>query len=470
MEKSVTKSDIIWNYLGIFVNLGSNFVLIPFIVKYLDGDNYGLWTIFLSLGSIVTLFDFGFNPTFARNIAYCWSGAKKLLTEKVAENENGAPNFVLMAKVMKTCRIIYFLLSMFALIILGTCGTVYIVKISASIPGKAHIYAWLIFLGYIFLNLLFGYYAAFLRGVGAIADLNKITILSKIIQMVLAVFLLYIGWGILGVSIAYCTYGILFRLLGKHAFYTYRDIGKNLNLVHDEVHKEEIRQIFKTIWHNSWRDGIVSLALYLSNQAGTVIGSLSLTLTETGAYSLAMQLGTGIANIASSLFYTYIPSLQAARVKQDRNYERRKMSEAISSYVCLYILGMMALIIIGLPLLKILKPSAVVNLPAIILIGIYQFVLQYCICYTSYIASGNQIPYMKAYVISAACGAILSLVFTKIVPCGIPGLVLPPLIIQLSYNFWHWSGTVHKELKLNSVEIAELALKEFQSAFHKKNN
>ena len=83
MKIVTTKRDVIWNYIGTFISLGSSFLLLPFLVKGLSGADLGIWYVFTALGSFVMLFEFGFNPTFARNIAYCWSGAQKLKSEGI---------------------------------------------------------------------------------------------------------------------------------------------------------------------------------------------------------------------------------------------------------------------------------------------------------------------------------------------------------------------------------------------------
>ena len=88
MKINISKNDIIWNYIGIIVSLMGNFLLIPFLLKFLSTDYYGLWNVFISLGAVSVLFDFGFNSLFARNIAYSWSGVKNLSKENDSQNRN----------------------------------------------------------------------------------------------------------------------------------------------------------------------------------------------------------------------------------------------------------------------------------------------------------------------------------------------------------------------------------------------
>ena len=78
MRIELTRKDVGWSYIGTIVSMGANFFMLPFLIYFLDGDMLGLWYVFSSIGAIAALFDMGFGVTFARNITYCWSGAKKI--------------------------------------------------------------------------------------------------------------------------------------------------------------------------------------------------------------------------------------------------------------------------------------------------------------------------------------------------------------------------------------------------------
>ena len=64
MKIKVSNKDIIWNYIGVIMTLGSNFLLLPFMMVYLDSNQLGLGYVSQSIGNIVVLFDFGFKETF----------------------------------------------------------------------------------------------------------------------------------------------------------------------------------------------------------------------------------------------------------------------------------------------------------------------------------------------------------------------------------------------------------------------
>ena len=81
MKIKLTSKDIIWSYIVTVLSMAANFLMLPLIMYFLDGEKLGLWYVFASIGGIAVLFDFGFCVTFARNITYAWSGARSLKRE-----------------------------------------------------------------------------------------------------------------------------------------------------------------------------------------------------------------------------------------------------------------------------------------------------------------------------------------------------------------------------------------------------
>lgn len=463
MGIKTTKSDVLWSYIGTFMTLGSNFLLLPFLIYFLDGENLGLWYVFLSIGGIVTLFDFGFNPTLARNVAYSWSGAKELSQRDVyfVENNSG-PNISLLKKVIYTCKRIYLIISLLALIVLLTGGLWYVFFLTSNMSGYNHLIAWFIYSLAVFLNLYYGYYTTFLRGVGAIKQSNVANVLSRAFQIVTSIILLYLGFDLIGVALAYLGYGLLFRLISKISFYKYEDIGAKLDQDCSTVDRKEIKETFFLIWHNAWRDGLVSLSAYLSNQATVLIASVYLSLTATGIYSVSVQLVTAIASLSGVLYGAYQPALQSAYINNNIEGSKKMMSISMTVFALLYWVSFVALVIIGIPILELIKPDIVFNIPILIGLALYTFLLKHHSFYASYISNTNNVPYMKAFILSSILSiifAIFLLTFTKL---EIWGLILGQMVIQLAYNNWFWPYKVMKSLNTNLLEMFKVGVVELR--------
>ena len=282
MQIRVTRADALWSYVGTIVSMGANFFMLPFLMYFLNADMLGLWYVFVSIGTITSLFDFGFAVTFSRNITYCWSGAAELKKEDVVFSQGGEPNYELMKDVLSTSKLIYAIISIIAFIFLITIGTWYVKYITKNISGNTPVISWLIYALAIFLNLYYGYYASFLRGVGAITQANKNTIYARAAHIIVMIVLLFLGTGIIGASAAYLTYGLVFRLLGKYHFYKYQGIGEKLSVIKVKTSLEKLKEVFLIVWHNAWRDGLIAICDYLCSQASVIICSIYLPLSDTG--------------------------------------------------------------------------------------------------------------------------------------------------------------------------------------------
>ena len=440
---------MIWSYIGTILSMGANFIMLPFLIYFIDSSMLGLWYVFVSVGTITSLFDFGFSVTFARNITYCWSGAQNLKPEGVEFSQNTDPDFYMMKQVLSTCKRIYALISGVALLLMLTIGTAYVFHIANELIGFTVCSAWIIYCTAAFLNLYFGYYNSFLIGVGAVARANKNVILSKIIQILLTIILLFWGLGIIGASIAYFAYGLIYRQLGKHYFYKYKDIGKKLNNVKEAVTKEQQLKMFSVVWHNAWRDGVILICNYLCNQASTIICSLYLPLSETGVYSIGVQIAAAIAQISGTLYNAYQPELQSSYVSADKEKMRKTMALIVTSYVYLFAVMLLLTCTIGLPMLRIIKPEAVISVKVLLGLALYQFIMKLRNCYTSYFSCTNRIIYMRGFIVSAIICIALSAIALGPLHFGVWGLICAQIISQLIYNAWKWPLKANKELGLN---------------------
>lgn len=460
MNIRLTKKDIIWSYIGTILSMGANLLMLPFLIYFLSNDSLGLWYIFASIGGIATLFDFGFGVTFARNITYAWAGARELKKEGVEFSKKEEPDYRLMKKVLTTCKVIYGIIAGSALILLLTLGTGYVLYVSRDLAGYIPVVAWIIYAIAVFLNLYYGYYASFLRGVGNVAQANKNTVWARLVQIILMVLLLIMGCGLIGACVAYLAYGTLFRLLGKYYFYKYKEIGQKLYKIEERPSRIEIKEMFHIVWHNAWRDGAISVCNYCCNQVSTLICSGYLSLAETGVYSIGVQIASAIATIAGTLYNTYQPELQAAYVISDKDKMRKTMSMIVVSFVYLFVLGTVAFCIVGVPLLKLIKPSAVVSIPVLLGLCLYQFILKYRNCYTSYFSCTNRIMYVGGFTVSALLCVVLSFLAIGSMRMGMWGLIIAQILSQAVYNMWKWPILAHKELNLSFGDMMQLGTRE----------
>lgn len=466
MKIQINKIDIIWNYLGIIMNMLGNFLILPFLLIFLSDEMYGLWNIFVSIGGIATLFDFGFNVTFARNITYCWSGVSILPEDKVEQSLNEQIDFRLMKIVLFTCKKVYLLISCVALIVLYILGTGYVLYISDYANAEIVI-AWLIYAVGILLNLYYGYYDSFLRGIGAISIVNKLKVRARVIQILVTGSVLLLGWGIIGASLGYLLYGVCFRGSAKREFYNYESIGDKLNNNHDELPQSEIKNIFMSIWHSAWRDGMVQMSDYLVNHASVILASFYLSLSEIGMYSLMLQLAQAVVVISTAGYNAYQPTLQSAYVRRDEEKIRNIMSAILISYFTVAIIGFMGIYIIGIPMISLINNLLITNRSYFVGIWCYQFILKWRNCYTSYLAATNRIIYAKSFLISGFVTIISLFVFFNLGHPEVLSIVWAQLLGQIIYNVWYWPRKIHKELRLPIKEVVPRGISELKKVLYR---
>lgn len=454
-EIKIGRKDLIWSYLGTFIRLGVNIILLPLVLKYLTDDELGLWYVFCSISALTTLLDFGFAPALSRNISYVWCGAKELKKTDLIRANNSETDFEYFKTVLYTCKYIYLIIALCSLFILLVPGAIYIINISSTevIPS------WFVYSTGVFLNILFSYYSTFLRGVGAVAENNIAAVYSRLTQIIVTIPLLLLGYGLMGVSVAYLLSGFALRIYSRYAFYRYEGIGQKIKgiLVIDKIKKSI--DLFKIVWHNASKDGLVTLSNYLSTQANTLISSALIGLSATGSYGISVQLASIIGTLAFVPFTTNHPAMQEKSISGDVQGSKQLFSTSIFMYIVLFVLMSIGLIVLQ-PIIVWLKPSFSLSITMLIALLFFNFIYNLYNLFCSYISTFNKIPYSNAFILTAFTSVILSFILTKYFNMGIWALILAPLVVSLSYNVWKWPKYVFDNyLHMTLVEYLNMGYK-----------
>ena len=53
----INRTDLLWNYAASFMRVASALVVLPLILKMLPSEEMGLWTVMISLNSMIYLLD-----------------------------------------------------------------------------------------------------------------------------------------------------------------------------------------------------------------------------------------------------------------------------------------------------------------------------------------------------------------------------------------------------------------------------
>ena len=126
----IGKQDIIWNYLSTFLQIGSGIILFPLILRMLSSETVGIWSIFTTIFLFVSLLDFGFSPSFTRNITYIFSGVNSLQKTGISNvSLNEDINYQLLSDTIKAMKWLFLRIAAITFLVLSTVGTFYILTI-----------------------------------------------------------------------------------------------------------------------------------------------------------------------------------------------------------------------------------------------------------------------------------------------------------------------------------------------------
>lgn len=457
----IKRKDYIWNYLGYGFNLGLNIILLPLVLYYLPSQELGLWYVFLSIGSFVTLFDFGFAPQMARQVSYVFAGAGEITSEGISRTKDEEINVHLFGLIVKTSKFIYLIIAIVVIFLMLTIGSLYIRHISTTIFNNSTILAWVFYSVSCFINIYFSFYNTIFRGTANFVALNKAVVFSKSTQLIVCFVGLYLGYGLLAVSFAYFICGIIFRL---SLLNSYRSINISSN---EKYSLLEVTEIFKKIWHNAWRDGICMVARFLSTQSNTILCSLYLSLTMTANYSLSLQIITITSTIAMMFFTTIQPQLNEETLNKNLKNQRSLFSVSIISYFFVYWIIIIAFVLLGNEVLNLLQSKTAIYIPLFVVISIYLFFEGLQSLCASFISSSNKLFYYKAFFISSLVGIIGSVVLLKYTNLGVWALVVSPMFVQACYNNWKWPVYVLNYLGLKPMSFLKIG---FSSIYQKITN
>lgn len=457
----VRRSDVFWGYLAQLFTIATGLLVLPLVLRLLTKEEIGFNYLMITLSGLVNLLDFGFSRQFSRNFSYVFGGIQKLQKEGFAakENENISINYHLLLNLIYSAKIVYKRISTIALIFLLSVGSIYIYKATSgfSIIDNALI-IWIIYSISIFFNIYYTYYNSLVRGRGLISQLNKITIYGRTLQLFLNVTLLYMGFGLLGLAIGNFIYPFFTRYLLYHVFY---DSEMKNNLSKEFVEKEESIELFKTIWFNTKKLGLVFIGSYVINKVSIFIAGLYLTLPQIASYGLMIQLFGYIVTIGSTVFGVFQPRLSSLRISNSKMKIIKEFSLSMGIFYLLFIFGALSLLFVAPFLLQLIGSN--ITLPAREFLVVYALVLfleNNHSFFASLIVTGNIVPFVKPSLISGGAIILGILLSFEIFGANYWAMILVPGIVQLSYNNWKWPIVVFKEFEISFIEYVKLVITE----------
>jgi len=448
----IGRKDVAWNFAATFMRIASGLIVLPLVLRLLPSQEVGLWNIFLTIGSIAALLDFGFSNSFARNITYIFSGVKELKAEGyVAVDQNDTSvDFSLLRSVIRAMRRYYGILAIIFLLLFIAVSPFYLQSILEKYRGNTHVVwtAWFTYGALVAYQLYTYYYGALLTGRGYIKKNMQIIVVAQSARIIItAIFLLY-GLGLISLVIGMFISDILNRTLSYLAFY-----DKETALQIKSSKALPVKEIMKIMTPNAIKIGLTSVGGFLINKAVILIAPLYLSLSDIASYGTTKQFIDLIASIGGIWFSTYYPKMTLYRVNNEIDGVKRLYTKSKIFLVISFILLGCGLILVGPPILQFIH-SKTHLLPAamIFVFLIVGFLEDNHGISGALLLTKNEVPFVKASLLSGIGTVLLFFFGLKFTSLGIWTMILAPGIAQATYQNWKWPLSVIKDLKLTSSD------------------
>jgi len=441
----IGKREIAWSYVGTAFMIGAGVILLPFVLHKMPQETVGIWTIFQTITSLVLMLDFGFRPTFARNISYIFSGVKSLQKEGVSHAAADATvDYGLLKGTLTAMRRFYRWIAIAVFTILATAGTAYFYYILQKYSGDKQdaMIAWILLIAINCYNLYTFYYDALLTGKGYVTRTQQINMLGQTMYVGLAIGLIYAGWGLTAIVASQLISTIIRRVLTYRVFFT--PAIKN-QLASAEA--KEPKEILTAITPNAVKIGLTQLGGFLVNKSAILIGSAFLTLEQVACYGITLQVMDILARCATVPYQSYLPKLAQCRAKNDIDGLKHYYMICTGSLLLVYLVGGIAWGFFGNWALDIIHSQTHFLPTTMLFVMLIISLLEHNHAISAgYIMADNKIPFFIPSLVSGAATVLLLWIFLDPMHMGIWGLILAPGLAQLAYQNWKWPSVVIKEL------------------------
>ena len=453
----ITRKDVLWSYGATFLKIAASALLLPLILKMMPSETVGVWSVFMAITAFTAILDFGFGPSFTRNVTYIFSGVKNLKINgyEIVDSKSISIDYGLLKGVINTMRWFYLRMAFVLFLLLATLGTYYIYTLLQEYEGdKQEVYiAWIILCLINTYNLFSLYYDALLQGRGLVKRSKQIIIIGQVIYLIIATIFIINGNGLVAIVSAQATSVIIIRWLSYHSFFT-RDLKQKLNA----VIAQSSTKIIKTIYPNAIKIGMTSMGSFLVQRSAIIIGSLYLTLTDIASFGITMQLIAIIAGLGGIYTATYQPKISQLRILNNNNAIKDLYLNGQFVLLLSYVLGGLILLVFGkMALIFIGSQTSLMSQLFIIFAILISFLeINHSIA-GSILLSKNEVPFFKASLISGIATVILLFLLFEFSDLGAWTMIIAPGLVQGAYQNWKWPAVVHNELEININDISNAA-------------
>ena len=447
--EKVGKPDLIWSYAATLFQVGTGIFLLPFILSHFSDETVAIWSVLQTVSALVLLLDFGFRPSFARDIGFIFSGVRTLQKNGVSTigPESGI-DYTLLKSAIRAMQHFYRRMSALVLLLLATLGTAYFYyNILQKYSGDQTdaLLAWILLCLVNCYELYTYYYDSLMLGKGYVRQSQKIMVLSRLVYLSVAIALVYAGLGLCAIVTSQMVGVILRRVLAHRVFFT---AAMKSQLA--QASSEQYKEVLSSVAPNAVKVGLTYLGGFCINKSAVLMGTVFIPLEQMAAYGVTWQVMDVLGRCGTVLFQAWTPKIVKARAKRNLTELWKLFRQCVGAMIGVMAVGGTAWLLLGNRLLELIHSDTMfIPTEMLLLYLLFQILEKNHSIAAGFIQADNRIPFFIPSLVSGGVTLLLIWLLLDIFDMGLWGIILAPGIVQLCYQNWKWPWTLYKELNQN---------------------
>ncbi|HMC27133.1 MAG TPA: hypothetical protein VKM56_04985, partial [Verrucomicrobiae bacterium] len=290
--------------------MGANILLLPLLLKRFSPQELALWWVFVALGAVANLADFGFGQAISRVYSFLWAGAEDFDTEGLRPPPtNVSPNYSRIRQFNATVRYFYLRISLVAIAVLAIGGTPFVVRlIHAPTPSTWILLCWAAFVVVTGYSLGSSHWMLACQGINRVRELQSSYFWSGLSFVAIASFMLLLGAGLETMVLATAIRAWVGR---QFCYYAYRRAVPK-----EEQGRPQVDlSMLKRLWPNARKFSLLTVGAYLIANGTTLICSQLLGAEATASFGLTVQVGNFLAAFSTLWLAVKWPAITVLRTQ-----------------------------------------------------------------------------------------------------------------------------------------------------------
>lgn len=440
MFKKLLNSAILMTWLRDFVRIGTPFFVVPQVLAFYSAEEQTFYFWIGILFSFVMVADAGISSVVIRATSYFNAGADKIPKnrdefDKADEIKGREPNYANIIELFHTSKWIYYILTIFLVIMLSTAGVAAFWNLIENTGHRPDMWA-----AYGTLSIYFGIYmlnirwSSFMRGLDFVAVEARFNTITTSARIIIWIILLSLQYKPLALTIALVAEGIATHFYLRYFIIKWFKKNKIKIARKGSFNKK----IFMSLWPAAWRMGGIQLGNFLVERGNNI---LILQVNDTALmanFTFTTWILKTIFSFSLTPVYSRLPVLY--KFAAEKNFPSLKRSAAGYMFLGITMITVFYAIIGGFanPLLEFLNSDRRIIYPLILfaIMALTEMLDLHSSFHAGVYTSTNHIPFFWPSIISGAIIFFVGLFYSLPVH-GLIGIILTRFIVQLCFNNWY---------------------------------